>query len=297
MGYVILNDRGNEQMVPLRSSTLFGRHWRCDGHVGHRRVPMYWIEIRWMGESWVWRELTKNEGTRGTGALHHDDWRLLAGGERKGRIGFGERVWIRMEDPSPPEIFLEALMDGRDLAGVEVEEWLEFRDDGVYPLVDDKEEASRIVDGGLVSLETGLYRLHHPEVVVNTQSVQVDVSDPSCFLQIAPDRSTAEFTSRGCSVVVTGAAVLVLYAFVLAKQTSHPQVDGWMNTEEAFKKWLECGGNPESQPKRIGWEKGKLRTQLNKQGAIGLSALFEKRWVAGQPQTRIALNVDNIEVL
>ena len=69
-----------------------------------------------------------------------------------------------------------------------------------------------------------------------------------------------------------------------------------MSPQQAFDVWVSQGADASSQLKRIGWEKGKLRTQLNKQGVIGLSALFEKRWIGKSPETRLSLTPDNIDL-
>ena len=207
MATILIHDRGQETHLALRASTVIGRHWRCDAQVGHRRIPMYWVEIRWNGDRWLWRELTEHDGTRGTGAAHHGVWRVFGFEERKGRINFGERVWVRMEEMGPPQRFLESLDGGDSIHGDEVEEWLEVQDGGVFPLGSDEEERTPLFDGDVVHLEPGLFRLHYPVALSQTEMGHLDVSDPSCFLEFDAEAGTATFSCRDRSATVKGVCV------------------------------------------------------------------------------------------
>ena len=73
--------------------------------------------------------------------------------------------------------------------------------------------------------------------------------------------------------------------------------EGWLSAEDSFKQWIFEGGNPQSTPERIGYQRGKVRTQLKEAGVPDSERkrLWERRTHDGQPEMRLTLKTANIE--
>ena len=119
MGILLMTFGSTKRRLLLSSSNIIGRHWRCDTSVFDKRVPLYWVEVRWFETYWGWRTLSSSEQTRGSGARMENGWRKW----NKGKISLGESVFLELTDASPPMICFENLktkerktlldMDGR----------------------------------------------------------------------------------------------------------------------------------------------------------------------------------------
>ena len=108
MGQVAIRYREHHYKRMLLASTLVGRHWRCDITIDDPRVPLYWLEVRWTGTFWSWRELTDSGGTRGTGLSGNCGWRTLKGqGTKAPRVTHPPDVSMTFIDLSPCSWLIE----------------------------------------------------------------------------------------------------------------------------------------------------------------------------------------------
>ena len=71
--------------------------------------------------------------------------------------------------------------------------------------------------------------------------------------------------------------VRVLAAYALVRRDESYTEGGWLTAPESHQQWLKLGGNPNSGIERLGFERGKLRSQLRKAGVLDVKDLFERK--------------------
>jgi len=178
---------------------------------------------------------------------------------------------------------------------VDAEERVELRHDGVTDPRQDHEAPVLLRDGEVIVVDGRAWRVHVPWLPVDTSRRWVDVSDPTCVLDLDRETLCATFTTSRGSVSARGECVRVLLAYAQARRDEPPD-EGWLPSAEAHAAWVTLGGNPDSVVERLSWERGKLRTALVRAGATGLEALFERRTWAGVPEFRLGLAPRSIQI-
>jgi hypothetical protein len=277
--------------VPAASSTLIGRHWSCLGRLAHTRIPLYWLEIRWLGERWAWRTLAPNDQTRGSGAAIGEGWRALTA---DARLRWDDDAWVQLVGEEAPQLALWDEGSGELRDGEALDALLEARDGRVMPLSADGDPHADLPDGALVPDGRRTWRLLRPDAPLATDLRGFSVTDPQLELDV--DLAALELTLSvgGRSVTVHGSAVRSIVPYAIARRDHRGLDGGWLTLHEAWQWWVDIGGLATSAPDRLGWERGKVRTQLARAGVRDLDQLFETKRSAVETATR--LNVRSAQV-
>jgi hypothetical protein len=291
MGSLTLHDHGTTRTVALSTSTLVGRHWSCGAVLRAPAVPLYWIEVRWLGARWGWRELTPRDQTRGAGESLGDGWRALVG-----RIRWDERVHFDLADPREPLLCAVDVASGAIVGGEALYQLVEVDDKGVWRLSAEDGPRQRLEDGDLFSTGQTVWRLLLPEAPVATARNGFHVGHPEVTLDVDLAHLTATFTHHRASAVARGECVRMLVPYAEARVEEAWDDGGWIHAEHVLARWIALGGNAQSGPERVGWEKGRLRSQLAAQGVRGLAGLFERRRYGGRVETRLAMQPVRVSV-
>jgi hypothetical protein len=283
----------------LATSTLVGRHWHCDIKIDDPRIPLYWLEIRWMGNVWAWRELTDTGSTRGPGLTINNHWRVIKELGKKGpRITHPPDISIQFLDLSGPTLMLEDLTTREQLGPEEVEKHIEVWDQQVHASGWDTHATASegLQDGDILFINARLFRVLSNQVPLPTAQASLDVMHPDCQLDIDLQELTASFTVSSTEAIVHGEFVRTLFVYAQAREQGYVHDGGWLSRQDAHTQWVALGGNQESPEERIGWDRGKLRTQLSTQGATGLRCLFEKKRSGSDVFIRLNLTPQQIFV-
>ncbi|MGC6417638.1 MAG: hypothetical protein ACON3Z_10990 [Bradymonadia bacterium] len=289
-----------ESSLAIPEVCLVGRHWSCYANLNMRSVPLFWVEIRWMGSSWAWRAINSAEETRGSGAMGSKGWRVLRPDPtRRPRISIGDESWFEFVDLSPPEAFARNVNTHDVVAGDALDDLWECFDGRIYRLGWEESDSAEIqhVDGDLVQGADGLYRVFCPRLSAPTVVAPLTISMGDCSLEIDLENLKATFETSHASVDVRGECVRVMAAYALPRRDEHYSDGGWLTSIESHSRWLQLGGNPKSKPDRIGHERGKLRTQLHKAGVLEVKKLFERRSSGANTTIRLGLAPENIFIL
>jgi len=296
MGRILIRVDGKSRAVHLAGSNLLGRHWRCGIRVDDLRVPHYWVEIRWRHDHWGWRELSPVGLTSGSGASGRAGWRKLISQVGKNRrIRLGRTVQIELVDRSPPEILIEAVATGERIAGDDARKQLRGSTTLVPAATGPEAEAPR--DGSLRRVEDRVFVVLNIPGLSETDAIPFDLTAPSIQLDLVPHRLEATFTLGLDSVAVRGECVRLLQVYAQARRDDGFDDGGWLTRTDAHAQWVALGGNPNSPPVRVGWDKGKIRSQLEAAGVVGVSALFDNRRKGGVTLSRIALDPSQLKEL
>ena len=129
----------------------------------------------------------------------------------------------------------------------------------------------------MVKIRDRILRVHAIDLVATTALAPLDVTHRNYRLDIDANELTAAFTVAVVKVMVYGEFVRTLCIYALARSEEHFNDGGWLSRKEAHQRWVAHGGNADSPEERIGWDRGKLRTQLSQHGFIKLKGLFEKK--------------------
>ena len=119
MGMIHLYDEeGVVTELPLPEICQVGRHWTCYGKFASRRVPNFWVEIRWHNKQWRYRILNLRDLTRGPGGINTDEgWRTFPNKwQRPPRVSIGE-LSFELVDGSPPHTFIQNIQTREVLFG------------------------------------------------------------------------------------------------------------------------------------------------------------------------------------
>ncbi len=292
MGSLLVFD-GKPRVVPLAPTTLLGRGEACHVRLHHPRVPLHWIEVRWTGEAWAWRALAAEDATRGPHTFLGSGWRSLGNAGRFPRVSLGESAWVELVDPSGPAAFVWDLVSDSPVPDDIVARHLEWRDGGFVRLADEGEATQILGDGAVLAVvdrDRGplALRVHAPSAIAATQDSVVDLLAPELALDLDLPGLRATIHQRQGAVTVRGECVRVLAVYLAARRESSPN-GGWLTPDAAWEAWVDLGGNPESSPDRLSWERGKLRSQLARLRVANVGALFELSRDGDTVRTRLGV--------
>ena len=283
---LLLRVDGVSSLHPLASSTLVGRHWSCGVRVDAPRLPAFWLELRWDGDVWRWRELAGGGVTRGAGAEAEGGWRPF--GARG--ISWDSQLAIALAEPIAPAEGLLDLVDGAWLTGAALADWLESADGARWAPVEEGSPTRRLVDGDVFATRGRAWRYHAGTSVSETARETFHLGHREVTVELAAGRRRAVVRCGQREVTVHGECVRILTAYAIARRRG----DGWLTRTEAHDAWCSLGGRADSCIERLGWERGKLRTQLAEQGVLGVRELFETQIVEGVFETRLALRPEQL---
>ena len=281
MGTLLVHAEGRVMATPLAPSTLVGRHAGCLARIDDLAVPLYWLEVRWLGEGaagmWAWRAMGAVDTTRGSGTPLHDGWRAMACVDGRGtRVSLAADLSVELVDAEPPAPFVVDLATGAPVEGDALEELVEVRSERLLPLEAEGDTRRALSDGDVFVVEGRAYRAHAPSPVAGTLAARIDLRRPGIRLDVDLPTLTATVSQGKASVVVRGECVRVLALYRSARGDDLPR-GGWLSPTDAHEGWLELGGALASTLARVGWERSKLRSRLARAGVTGLDALFEVR--------------------
>ncbi len=271
---LLLHADGRARSVPLASSTLIGRGAACHARVADAAVPLYWLEVRWLGEGWGWRALGAESLTRGQGSPDAAGWRRLhTGGGRGTRVTLDGAAWVELVDGRPPEPFVVDLQTGERLLGEALEVAVETGSDRWVPASAEGDPACALTDGEVFVEGGRALRAWIPQVPDATRSARMHLRD-GIDLDIDVDGRVATFSQGGAEVVVRGECVRVLAAYARARDDDDPR-GGWLTPQQAWERWVALGAEPSWPLERLGWERTRMRSALGRAGVGGLELLFE----------------------
>lgn len=293
MATLLLSHRDTIRHIPLAAASLVGRASGCLVRVDDTGIPSHWLELRWAAGGWRWRALAGAERTRGVGMLAEDGWRTLPPSSpgRPQRIRLDDLASVELEEGGAPVPFLLNLHDGSVRSDEAMDEIVELREDGrLIPFHAEGAAAAALTDGDVVVHEGRAWRAHLPTPPEATQRVRIDLGRPGASIDVDPQALRATVHQGEVDVTITGEHVRVLIAYALAARDDAN--GGWLTAEEAWASWRALGGNPQSPIDRIGWDRGRCRSQLSRAGVGGVDGLFEARRMHGRPEVRITTPIE-----
>jgi hypothetical protein len=278
---------------PLGATNVVGRHRSCGVVLDAAIVPAFWLEVRWLGSGWGWRELGGAELARGGGAALAEGWRALRPGAR---VRLGDDAWVELVEDGAPEVVLVDVESGEERRGEALDTLVEVSEGRVFPLHADGEPTAELRDGALLHEGRRAWRVLRPEEVVPTLRDGVLIGHPEIVLELDVQARMATFTVGTQSCAVRGGPVLAMAPYALARRDGPRDEGGWLTLPDAHAWWLALGGAAGSPPERLNWERAKLRSMLAREGARGVDALFEVRRRVGETTIRLVLDADRVEV-
>lgn len=297
MAEIIVDVDGTQRTLPLSASTLLGRHHQCTWRIGDPRLPLYWIELRWIGRRWGWRVLADPGNTRGplTAMPGNPHWRVLGQGERV----YTPRASITLAAGGPPRRFAVDLDTDDVLQGEALDEYLEERADGPWPVDAEQRDALRgPLSDGRVFVSCGRpLRLFIGEPIAETVRGGISLMRSSCalYIDIPPgEEPRLSVVDRDAEVVLQGAYVRACVPYARARSRDLP-VDGWLTIHDAHYQWQQHGGSAASGSERIAQDRSRLCRALAKAGVVGAHSLFETQR-KGQWYTRLCLPPSRVHV-
>lgn len=293
MGKIKIQSPTGEKTLELADSSLFGRHPICHGVLHDSRVPLYWVELRWIRGGWGWRALNLREQTRGPGYVVEADWKLLpTNGLRPPRISCSGDVSITLLDSTKPRVFLQNLNSGEEIVGEE-NVLKSLQSQGLLSS-DQHSLPPGLSSGETLIMDGDSWRLFIPGLAGATQRPRLNLSEQDVKLDIHSGNLSAVFSSPNAEVEVKGEFVRTLLTYAHARRQNSN--GGWLDYASAFTLWLSLGGNAGSSKERLGWERGKIRTRLSSQGAMGTKELFSLKRKGNAAQVRLVLDPGNISI-
>lgn len=295
MGTLLITDNDGRHLVPLSSSALIGRHFHCSCPINDPAIHLYWLEIRWFGQMWVWRVLAGANRTRGSGVVLEEGWRELRWVRGRGsRIVWDERCVVELVEPGPPELCGRFPKTNRWIHGEEMEKHVEAFEDGLRAVTDPSQEP--LHSGDFIHTPEGLLQIYLPAPPKQTDVSLLSVTHPELKLDIDLTALNGVFTVGQKEARVAGECVRVLAAYAMARQKPNDDRDGWITRGYAHQMWIKLGGKADSPEARVAWERGKLRTQLAKQRVQDLPKLFGMKDHRGRKLVRLEISPERIFV-
>ena len=293
MGIVQVETPSGVHEIPLTEVNLVGRHPACGIVLNSSRVPMFWVEVRWSGTRWTWRTLAGEERTRGPGAVSPDGWRPFANGTGRTGIRVGD-VCLRLIEDRAPEPVVEWLDTAeRDLAsdfdGLHIVD--------VHTIEVDSGEPVTIPSGGTTVLDGRPVRIWVPSGWLNTESPYLSLASETLELDFGWEACEVTLTDHTTSLTLKSEDVRLLRVYAQARLAAGKAADaGYLTTEEAFRAWVELGGNPQSEPERLSWMRNRLRIQLDQHGVGAPDGLFERRRMGPTWQHRVSIPGERLQL-
>lgn len=278
--------------MPISSSTRIGRHWSNDIQLDDPYIPMYWLEIRWRGKHWGWRALSAKDRTRGKGAVINAVWRRWSEGNTICLEGLSVDILqkiICIKDKIPP-LMIEDMQSKRRYVGDKSLKYIEVWSEGKIIPIDDTEREKSLEDGDIFTSLEKVFRIHCTQDAFITNMTHFDISSPEVLLEIDLKKREAVFIHHHRQVVLQGIVVLTLATYVNAILEGIP----WIGTADAFEGWKKLGGPDRSTMERLGWERGRIRNQLSKQGCFALEKLFQSRRVNSSYEMSICFTKEQV---
>lgn len=280
MGRMAMTDALGTRIHMLGAVNLVGRHWTCTARTRAAGVPLHWLEVRWQPYApvsgalagWAWRPLALPDETRGTGDVVGQGWRTLALG---GRVRLEDAVTLTLEDDAAPRAHAVDLTSGEILVGDALDVIVERSPAGWHPLVHDGLAPEPLQDGDVVVHEGRAWRVIGDTHAATAQP-HVHVRHPRLRCDVDVTANEATFSLDRRTFTVGCPAVRVLSAYVKARLDDSPE-GGWRTAPEVWRAWVASGGPSQSAPERIGWEKGRLRSAIHREGWLDATGLFETR--------------------
>ena len=292
-----IRTRSGVAVRPLATSTLLGRHRACTWPVPEARIPLYWLELRWVGY-WAWRVLVGEDETRGPGKVQAGGWRRLAQGDRI--VGPAD-VEVRLVGGEAPGPFAVEVAGGAEvLADDALDAVIEAREDGAWPVgaEDDLGREAPLADGEIFTTAGRVLRFHDAQIPSRTVRAPVSLEGPGCHLEVRGDGGawSLEVVEGAETVRVAGEYVRVIVPYVEVRRADMPP-DGWLELDAAHFRWQQVGGSAESARERIAQDRSRLCRALAAAGVGGASGLFETRrgpegWV-----TRVRLPAEQLSIV
>ena len=282
MGKILTGKLGNLRRFELMETTLVGRHWQCNAVLSSIEVPLYWLEIRWLSDHWAWRCLSGSEKTKGAGKATNDGWRRWrTRSSSPPIISLPDGVSVELVDPSPPVFHLQDQYTGEQFYGDALLELVELTEGG-YTLQNGELESddgwNHLRDGSLIQTKGRVLRVWRPSGWQPTNSPTLSLSSSGLYLTIDGEQLIATFTQHDAEVTIKGSPVRLLLTYAMAVLDGPwNEASAFLTTEQAYERWVKHGGHLDSEPKRLAWERGKLRSLLVKAGAVGVNELFARR--------------------
>lgn len=288
MARIVLRTATGAVTRPAATSTLLGRHAACTWALPDDTVPLYWLELRWV-RGWAWRPLAAPDQTRGPGRPLPGGWRSLPqGGQVHGPGG----VVVELLESGAPERFLVDLETGEVHAGPALDDHLEDRADGAWPLDAERlgPRLRALEDGQVFHSGTRILRFHDGDPPSTTTRCRVSLASARCSVHLLPrgESWAAQLVEGDAEVEVEAECVRVLVPYVEARLEDLPR-DGWLELDAAFDAWLERGGRACSVRERIAQDRSRLCRALTEAGVGAAATLFETRRRGDGWVTRVSL--------
>ncbi len=291
MGRILITGQNQWSERELATSTLIGRHWSCDVQLRSDDVPLRWLELRWLDNCWGWRALSREGDTLGAGSWLRPGWRRLAL-SKKGKTQLRLRSVVALEliEDGPPQPYAVDLQNGRVLRRMALEERLQaagfkqWRSPVGEPLQ----------DGAVIILDGHPVRLHLPQRAPQAALKVLSILHPDALLKLKPDSLSGALEIAPTRIDLQREMVRGLLPYAEARLQDGRQDGGWLTRDEAFSRWLELGGNPDSDARRMGWVRGKIRNHLARSGLASLDRLFESQRMGQWYGTRLGLQLEQI---
>ena len=296
MATVLIRTLSSTWTSDLPEVCIVGRHPACMIRVDEPMVPLFWLELRWIGDEWSWRALSEQENTRGPGTPTGAGWRIWRArlGDRRQAIRI-DSVSLRITDPSPPEPVIEWTARGicQDILS------------GQHGFVRESGELCwsssptsapvRVVNAAQHTIDGEGARVWIPEGWSKTLRPSVSLTDHRLCLEFGEEPTRVTLTTEGMSVELTGEEVRLLRVYADARAADPRDADcGYRTTGEARVAWIALGGNPDSPPERLAWLRNRLRSMLEESGISGAETLFERRRQGRVWSHRVAVDPENL---
>ena len=290
MGILLLHHKLKKKRHLMCSSVLVGRHPNCDLVIDDSRVPLYWLEIRWLGNRWGWRTSSGQESTYGAGASLDNGWRSWSSGP----IRLGKMIQIELVDNAPPQPIVADLISGKRYLLAEASEWIHQRDNKVFS----NDNPMPLLHGQIFQSKGSTFRYWNNQTWIPSLQDALDLAHKQLQLDIHRMDLRAVFTANQKEIEIKGEPVRVLWVYAeTRKEESWDEDGGWLNKTRAFARWLEFGGNHESEAHRLNWERARVRRLLEKQTVSHLDSLFDRRWIQQTLWIRLNIPPEQIQYL
>ena len=269
MAWVTIYVGKSKWRYELAPVTIVGRHSRCDVFLALQKVPLYWLEIRWVGSRWAWRNLGDGTNTAGSGKELGRGWRTL---ETGGRVLRGSSVKLHVDPDGPPTLMLWDMLKRHWVAE---QGRMEILREALAEAghVSDADPLVNAEDGDIVMWRGRPFRVQLPPVDAAPIHDEEEEEPEPLSVEIDATNLRAVFSSGQQEYVVKGECVRVLSAYADARLSALDEEGGWVTLREVFETWVDMGGNPDSPERRMSWEKGKLRKQLTRQEAPDVQSI------------------------
>jgi hypothetical protein len=297
MGRCVVSVDGFARVRELLPSTLVGRSPRCDIIVAGSDVPAYWLELRWLGAEWAWRELVTLDTFRPAGDPLGNGWHALrvSASTRGTRLRWNPNGADSLElvDASPPRAMVVDLCANEPSSeGLAL---MERRVDGDFLLDEDAQPLRALLPDEVFVARGRAWRFVHPGPFSETVRLSLSLTHPEATLATSPH--VAELRIGARTARIEGEFARTLHVYAVARRADPEPDGGWLGVREAFDAWLACGGFAGSPQDRLGWDRGKVRTALAEAGVAGASELFEVSRSEGVSRCRVSLPPARLAVL